>query len=222
MALDWRKLAAELVGTFGFLWVGYMSVAAFNQPGVDAPGLLVVPFAFGLGLLAAIFCFGHISGGHYNPAVTIAMILDKRIAVPEAVGYIVAQALGAIGAGLLVMATISQAAVTSGITRPGDGVTDISAVIIEAVGTMGFLLVILTVTKKAAAIAGLVIPFALVALHFAMATITGASVNPARSLGSALVGGDIAQLWIYIVGPVIGAVVAFVVWKVMNPGEAEA
>lgn len=220
MALDWRKLAAELVGTFGFLWIGYMSVAAFEQS--SAPGLLVVPFAFGLGLLAAIFCFGHISGGHYNPAVTIAMILDKRIAVPEAVGYIVAQSIGAIGAALLVMATISQAAVTSGITRPGAGVTDISAVIIEAVGTMGFLLVILTVTKKAAAIAGLVIPFALVALHFAMATITGASVNPARSLGSALVGGDIAQLWIYIVGPVIGAVVAFVVWKVMNPGEAEA
>lgn len=222
MALDWRKLAAELVGTFGFLWIGYMSVAAFNQPNVTAPGLLVVPFSFGLGLLAAIFCFGHISGGHYNPAVTIAMILDKRIAVPEAVGYIVAQAIGAIGAGLLVMATISQTAVTNGITRPGDGITDVAAVIIEAVGTMGFLLVILTVTKKAAAIAGLVIPFALVALHFAMATITGASVNPARSLGSALVGGDLTHLWIYIVGPVIGAVVAFVVWKVMNPGEADA
>lgn len=222
MALDWRKLAAELVGTFGFLWIGYMSVAAFEQS--SAPGLLVVPFAFGLGLLAAIFCFGHISGGHYNPAVTIAMILDKRIAVPEAIGYIVAQSIGAIGAALLVMATLSQEMVAKGITQPQGLIESlpVSAVIIEAVGTMGFLLVILTVTKKAAAIAGLVIPFALVALHFAMATITGASVNPARSLGSALVGGDIAQLWIYIVGPVIGAVVAFVVWKVMNPGEAEA
>ncbi|MFO1541420.1 MAG: MIP/aquaporin family protein [Chloroflexota bacterium] len=220
--MNWKKLAAELIGTFGFLWIGYMSVAAFNQEGVVAPGLLVVPFAFGLGLLAAIHCFGHISGGHFNPAVTIAMILDKRIAVPEAVGYIVAQAIGAIGAGLLVMATISQQAVADGITRPGAGITDVSAVIMEAVGTMGFLLVILTVTKKAASLAGLVIPLALVALHFAMATITGASVNPARSLGSALVGGDIAHLWIYIVGPVIGAVVAFVVWKVMNPGEADA
>lgn len=220
MALNWKKLVAELFGTFGFLWVGYMSVAAFNQPGVTAPGLLVVPFAFGLGLLAAIFCFGHISGGHYNPAVTIAMALDKRIEIPEAIGYIVAQVIGAVGAGLLVMLTISQGVVAEGITRPGEGITEISAVIIEAVGTFGFLLVILAVTKKAAAIAGLVIPFALIALHFAMATITGASVNPARSLGSALVGGDLAHIWIYLVGPVIGAVIAFLVWRFIANDEA--
>lgn len=220
MAMNWKKLAAELIGTFGFLWIGYMSVAAFHQPGVTAPGLLVVPFAFGLGLLAAIYCFGHISGGHYNPAVTIAMILDKRIAVPEAVGYIVAQIIGAILAGVLVMVTISQGVVADGITKPGEGISEISAVIIEAVGTLGFILVILAVTKKAANLAGLVIPFALVALHFAMATITGASVNPARSIGSAVVGGDLTHIWIYIVGPVIGAVIGWLVWTLVANDEA--
>lgn len=220
MAMNWKKLAAELIGTFGFLWIGYMSVAAFHQPGVTAPGLLVVPFAFGLGLLAAIYCFGHISGGHYNPAVTIAMILDKRIAVPEAVGYIVAQVIGAILAGVLVMVTISQGVVADGITKPGEGISEISAVIIEAVGTLGFILVILAVTKKAANLAGLVIPFALVALHFAMATITGASVNPARSIGSAVVGGDLTHIWIYIVGPVIGAVIGWLVWTLVANDEA--
>lgn len=220
MAMNWKKLAAELIGTFGFLWIGYMSVAAFHQPGVTAPGLLVVPFAFGLGLLAAIYCFGHISGGHYNPAVTIAMILDKRIAVPEAVGYIVAQVIGAILAGVLVMVTISQGVVADGITKPGEGISEISAVIIEAVGTLGFILVILAVTKKAANLAGLVIPFALVALHFAMATITGASVNPARSIGSAVVGGDLTHIWIYIVGPVIGAVIDWLVWTLVANDEA--
>ena len=220
MAMNWKKLAAELIGTFGFLWVGYMSIAAFHAAAVPTPGLLVVPFGFGLGLLMAIFCFGHISGAHFNPAVTIAMALDKRIEIPEAVGYIVAQVIGAIGAAALVMVTISQEVVAKGITAPQGGITETSALIIEAVGTLGFILAILAVTKKAPQIAGLVIPFSLIAIHFGLATISGASVNPARSIGSAVVGGDLSSIWIYIVGPVVGAVVAWVVWKVIANDEA--
>jgi len=222
MAMNWRKLAAELIGTFVFLWIGYMSVAAFNQPNAVAPGLLVVPFAFGLGLLAAIFCFGHISGGHYNPAVTIAMVVDGRMQPAEAVGYIVAQVVGAVIAAGVVVITISQAAVAAGVTQPGVGISEVNASIMEAVGTAAFILVILTVTRKAPQLAGLVIPFSLVALHFAMATITGASVNPARSLGSAIAAGNFDGIWIYLVGPVFGALVGWAIWKFAASEEVPA
>lgn len=214
--MNLKKYAAELLGTFLFFTIGYLSVAAFGATGGAVGGLLVVPFSFGFGLLAAIFAFGHISGGHYNPAVTVAMVLDGRTTVVDAVGYIVAQVLGAIGAGLVVMITVSQAAVAAGVTKPGTGVTDIGALIIETLATAGFLLVILTVTKRNGNIAGLVIPLTLVAIHFGTATLSGASVNPARSIGSALIGGDMAALWIYIVAPVVGAVLGWVVFKAMG------
>ena len=80
-----------------------------------------MPFSFGFGLLAAIFAFGHISGGHFNPAVTVAMVLDKRTTPIDAVGYIAAQVIGALAAGALVMFAVSQAAVKAGITAPGTG-----------------------------------------------------------------------------------------------------
>ena len=84
--------------------------------------------------------------------------------------------------------------------------------------TAGFVIVILTVTKRAAAIAGFVIPLTLVAIHFAAATLSGASVNPARSIGSALVGGDLSKICIYLVGPIVGAVVGWLVWNLMGEG----
>lgn len=214
--MAYKKYAAELLGTFLFMTIGYLSVAAFNA--VDVAGLVVVPFSFGFGLLAAIFAFGHISGGHYNPAVTVAMVLDKRTTPVDAVGYIIAQVAGAIAAALLVMVVISQDAVKSGITAPGKTTTDIGALIIEIVATAGFLVVILTATKRASAVAGLVIPLTLVAIHFATATLSGASVNPARSLGSAIIGGDVSAIWIYLVGPIAGAVLGWLVWKVMDGG----
>ena len=130
-----RKIAAELLGSFLFFTIGYLSVAAFGAAG--ASGLLVVPFSFGFGLLAAIFAFGHISGGHFNPAVTVAMVLDRRTTPVEAVGYIVAQVAGAIAAGLFVMVAVSQAAVAAGITKPNAaaGITDAGALLIETVMT---------------------------------------------------------------------------------------
>ena len=214
--MNMKKAAAELLGTFLFMTIGYLSVAAFGAGSV--PGLLVVPFSFGLGLLTAIFAFGHISGGHYNPAVTVAMILDKRIGIADAAAYIVAQVIGAVAAAVLVMVVVSQAVVTSGITAPGKDITDIGALLIEIVATAGFLLVILTVTKRAASMAGIVIPLALVAIHFGTATLSGASVNPARSIGSALVGGDLSHIWIYIVAPIVGAALGWAVFKAMGSG----
>ncbi len=212
--MDPRKYLAELIGTFLFMIIGYLSVVAFGYASAPTPNLLVVPFSFGLGLMAAIFAFGHVSGGHFNPAVTVAMVLDKRTTPIDAVGYIVAQVIGAIGAALLVSVLFDQAAVAAGITKPNTaaGVTDIDALIIETVMTAGFLLVILTASKKNPALAALAIPLTLVAIHFAIATLTGASVNPARSLGSAVVGGDLTSIWIYIVGPVLGGIIGWAIW----------
>jgi len=215
-----RKYLAELLGTFLFLTIGYASVAAFGAAGV--PGLLVVPFAFPLGLLAAIFAVGHISGGHFNPAVTIAMVLDKRTLPMDAVGYIVAQAVGAIGAAAFVLVVAGQASVTAGITKPGGGVTEIGALLLEIVLTAGFVAVILTATKRAHLLAPLAIPLTLVAIHFAAAPLSGASVNPVRSLGSALIGGDLGGLWIYIVAPIVGSVVGWAVYRVIDGGGEEA
>jgi aquaporin Z len=215
-----RKYLAELLGTFLFLTIGYASVAAFGAAGV--PGLLVVPFAFPLGLLAAIFAVGHISGGPFNPAVTIAMVLDKRTLPMDAVGYIVAQAIGAIGAAAFVLVVAGQASVTAGITKPGGGVTEIGALLLEIVLTAGFVAVILTATKRAPLLAPLAIPLTLVAIHFAAAPLSGASVNPVRSLGSALIGGDLGGLWIYIVAPIVGAAVGWGVFRVIDGGGEEA
>lgn len=216
--MSYRKYAAELAGTFLFFTIGYLSFAAMHASSVPVPGLLVVPFAFGLGLLAAIFAFGHISGGHFNPAVTVAMVLDRRTTPIDGVGYIASQVVGAIAAGAVVLVAVSQDAVAQGITKPGTGITDMGALIIEIVATAGFVAVILASSRRAPALAGLVIPFTLVAIHFATATLSGSSVNPARSLGSALMGGNLTGLWIYIVGPIAGAVLGWLAWKLIDGG----
>jgi aquaporin Z len=220
--MNTRAYLAELVGSLFFFTIGYASVAAIGAAAAPQPSnLLVVPFSFGLGLLAAIFMFGHVSGGHFNPAVTVAMVLDKRTTPQDAVGYILAQIIGAIGAAAIVLITVSQQAVTNGITKPGTGITDVSALLLEIVFTAAFLTVILTATKRAPAIAALAIPLTLVAIHFADATLSGASVNPARSIGSAVVGGDLSALWIYLVGPVIGGILGWGIWRVVDGGAEE-
>ena len=216
-----RTYLAEMLGTFLFMMIGYGSVAAVGAAGTPTSGLLVVPFSFGFGLLAAIFAFGHISGGHFNPAVTIAMILDKRTTAVDGAGYIIAQVIGAIGAAAVVMLTVSQAAVAAGATKPGQGVSDVSALILEVVFTAIFLVVILTASKRAPALAGVAIPLTLVAIHFAIATLSGSSVNPARSIGSALVGGDLTGLWIYLVGPIVGGIIGWGIYRTMEGDGAQ-
>jgi aquaporin Z len=216
-----RAYLAELLGTFLFMMVGYMSVPALHAAAPAAPNILVVPFSFGLGLLAAIFAFGSISGGHFNPAVTVAALLDRRLPPVEGAFYIVAQIIGAIAAAVVVMLTVSQTAVADGITKPGAGISDVSALVLETIFTAIFLAVILTVSKRNGAMAVLAIPLTLVAIHFAIATITGSSVNPARSIGSALVGGDLNQLWIYLVGPTVGGIIGYGIYKVTDGGGEE-
>jgi aquaporin Z len=114
---------------------------------------------------------------------------------------------------------VSQDAVKAGITKPGTGITDIGALILEVVFTAGFVGVILASTKRAPALAALAIPLSLVAIHFATATLSGASVNPARSIGSAVVGGDLSQLWIYLVAPIVGAIIGWAGFAVLERSE---
>jgi len=211
-----RAYLAELLGTFLFFTIGMSSIQAVGALGTAAPLLVVVPLGFGFGLLAAIFTFGHISGGHFNPAVSIAMAIDERLSPMDAAGYIVSQIIGAIGASTLVLVLWNQAAVIATITAPGSGFSDVQALLLETVLTAVFMLVILTSTRYAAALAPLAIPLTLVSIHLAAVPFTGASVNPVRSLAPALLGGDVSKLWIYLAGPVVGAVIAALVFRAMD------
>ena len=135
-----RKYLAELLGTFLFMMVGYMSVAAHrHRDAADAPNLLVVPFSFGLGLLAAIFAFGHISGGHFNPAVTVAMSSTSARRRSRASATSSPRSSAPSAAAAVVLLTVSQAAVAAGITKPGAGISDISALVLETIFTAIFL-----------------------------------------------------------------------------------
>jgi aquaporin Z len=212
-----RAYLAELLGTFLFFAIGMSSVQAVGVLGAGAaPLLVVVPLGFGLGLLAAIFAFGHISGGHFNPAVSVAMAIDGRLSAMDAVGYVVSQIIGAIGASALILVLWNQAAVTATITAPGSGFSDVQALVFETVLTAIFLLVILASTKHAPALAALAIPLTLVAIHVVAVPFTGSSVNPARSIAPALLGGDLSKLWIYLVGPIVGAVIAALIYRTME------
>jgi MIP family channel proteins len=210
--LDTRKLFAELAGTFTFFLIGLMSILATKSfPG--GPDLVIIGFGFGLGLFVAIQAFGAISGGHYNPAVTVAAVLDGRLDWMTGVGYIASQLIGGIAAAALVLAVSSQAAVAGTATLPGPNISDVQAVVIEAVFSAIFILVILTSTKRTPSHAPFAIPLTLMVIHFAIVPFTGSSVNPARSLASALVGGKLDSIWVYMVGPIVGAVIGWGVYR---------
>lgn len=210
--MDTRKLLAEAIGTFILVGIGSMTILAAGAAAV--PVLIVVPFGFGLGLLAAIAVSGHVSGAHYNPAVTLAALVDRRIDVTGAIGYVVAQVVGAAAASAVIL-TISDATIVAG-TKNMPGGTDLNAFVAEVVLTAVFVAVILTVTRRDPGHAWLVIPLTLLVIHFAGIPISGASVNPARSIGPALVSGDLAAIWIYLTAPFVGALVGWGAYRLLG------
>jgi aquaporin Z len=215
--MEARKYLAELVGTFILVVIGSMTIVAARL--TDAPILVVVPFGFGLGLLAAIQAAGYVSGGHFNPAVTIGALLDRRIDATNAAGYIVAQVIGAIAASGVVLLISDQTAVRSTASSFAEGKIG-TALGVEILLTAVFLLVILTVTKRAPNHAAFAIPLTLMVIHFAGIPFSGASVNPARSLGPALVGGTLdANILVWIVGPILGAVVGWAIYRALEDGS---
>ncbi len=213
--MDTRKLLAEAVGTFVLVGIGSMSILAASV--TQLPALLTVPFGFGFALLAAIAISGHASGGHFNPAVTLGAWLDRRIGLGDAVGYVVAQVVGAISASGLLLGLLSQDAVAATRTLPGN--TELQAFGAEVMLTAVFIAVILTVTKNNARMAGIVIPITLTVIHFAGIPFSGASVNPARSLAPALVGADMTSLWVYLTAPLLGAIIGWIVFRALDDGS---
>ena len=200
-----NKYLAELLGTFILVFFGSMSILAAAATG--GPVMAIVPFGFGLGLLAAIFSVGHVSGGHFNPAVTLALWLDKRVSTSDLIGYWTGQVVGGILGSAVVLLVADREAVLSTVNRHA---SDGSALILEVVLTLVFVMVILASTRNDPAAAGIVISLTLVAVHLAGIPFSGASVNPARSFGPALIGGDLGGFWVYLVGPLAGAALAWV------------
>lgn len=208
-----NRYLAELVGTFILVIFGSMSILAAGEL-----GFLVVPFGFGLGLLAAIYAVGHVSGGHFNPAVTLAMFLDGRTDATDLIGYWISQFVGALLASLTLVAVTSRGAVAetaTGYATLGLGIMS------ELVLTAVFVLVILASTRTAPATAGVAISLTLVGVHFAGIPFSGSSVNPARSFGPAVISGTLSGLWLYLVVPLVGGLVAWGLWQLFRPG-AEA
>ena len=218
-----RKFAAELIGTFVLVFFGVGS-AVF---GIDRLGPVGVALAFGLTLLALAYGLGGISGAHVNPAVTLGILLAKGITAAEAAGYVIAQLVGAIAGAAVIRGLVGFGHVTDqtgglGTNAWGKTITGPGAFVLEIVLTFLLVLVVLLVTGVAAApgFAGLAIGLTLTAIHLVGIPLDGTSVNPARSLGPALLHGgqSLHQLWLFIVAPLIGAAVAAAVFAALKPG----
>lgn len=211
-----NKYLAELLGTFILVTLGSMGILAVGGA-TGAAEIVAIAFAFGLALLAGIWVVGHVSGAHFNPAVTLGMLLDKRIVLSDAIGYWVGQFAGAGVASLVVwMAAGNREAVSMTAT----GYDKLStAILVEVMLTAVFVWVVLAVTKRGANHAPAAIALTLVGVHLAGIPFSGASVNPARSFGPAAVAANFDPLWVYIYAPLIGAVVAVGLYKLFAVDE---
>lgn len=183
--------------------------------------IVPISLGFGLALLAALYAFGEVSGGHFNPAVSLAMLADGRIDLATMVGYWIAQLVGGVLAGLTLLVASSQDAVASTATVLGSGVGVWEGFFLEAVFTAVFLMVILkaSASTSSGTTAFLAISLTLVVIHLVLVPFTGTSVNPARSLGPGIVGGVWTDQWIYWTGPLVGAVVGFVIYRIVTSGQ---
>jgi aquaporin Z len=215
---DWTKYAAELLGTFVLVFIGTTAVVAAGR--IDAPVLIVAALAFGLALLAGLYAFAEVSGGHFNPAVSLAMFLDRRMSGADLIGYWIAQFLGGIIAALLLLLATSQDDVGATATVPGDDGSG-TAFLIELVLTAVFVMVILqsSVSGRFGSSALVAIPLTLVAVHLAAIPFSGSSVNPARTFGPDLVGNEWEGIWLYFVGPLLGAAIAWGVHRTVVQGR---
>jgi len=214
----WQKYAAELLGTFVLVFAGTTAIVASLL--TAAPVLVVVPLAFGLALLGGLYAFGEVSGGHFNPAVSLAMFLDRRLSSSDVVKYWIAQFAGGILAALALLLATSQDDVADTATVPGS-FGDGTAFLIELLFTTIFVAVILqaSVSGRFGDSALLAIPLTLAAVHFAAIPFSGSSVNPARTFGPDLVGNVWDGIWIYLIAPPLGAVLAVVVHRAVLSGS---
>jgi aquaporin Z len=217
---SWKKYVAEAIGTMilTFMGCGAAVVLGAKSPG----GHLAVALAFGLSIVACAYVIGTVSGCHINPAVSLGVLLNGGMKVVDFVGYVISQIIGAIaGAGLLkVLVGFGVKDMTGGLGTNGlAGVAGSAGagLFVEVILTFIFVLAILGVTSKKefGSVAGIVIGLTLAFVHIVGIPLTGTSVNPARSIGPALFAGGAAlsSLWVFIVGPLVGAALAAVVYR---------
>jgi aquaporin Z len=231
---QWQRYLAELFGTFVLVFGGTTGILAalrvvdaapWNVAGGSGSNAveLIVPFAFGLALMAGLYTFAEVSGGHFNPAVSLGLFLDRRLTFEDLLGYWIFQFAGAILASLLMLIPFNHDLVKATATQPGVGISQGAALFIEIAFTAVFVLVILHSTKsdRFGGTALMAIPLTLVAIHFAALPISGSSVNPARSLGPALVGDQWHAFWISVVGPAAGAIIAWIIYTVVIKGDTD-
>lgn len=222
-----KKYLAEVIGTCTLVLLGCGTAMLVGCDAAQGSGYLLTALAFGLTIVGMAYCVGNVSGCHINPAVSLGVLLTGGMTVKDFVGYVISQCIGAtIGAGLLkaIFSLGDVKDMTGGLGSNGlAGVNGsaIAGLLVEILLTFIFVLVILGVTSKKAShgsFAGVVIGFTLVLVHILGIGLTGTSVNPARSFGPALLaGGDaLKNLWVFIVGPMIGAALAAGVHKVFE------
>ncbi len=217
-----KKFLAEFIGTCVLVVFGCGTAVVSQCNGAEPnAGYVLTALAFGLVIVAMAYSIGNVSGCHINPAVSLGVLINGGMGFGEFIGYVISQCLGAVaGAALLVVMIGKENGLGTNALYNGDIV---KSLIIEAVLTFMFVLCILGVTSKPefGKVAGLVIGGALTLAHLLGIGLTGTSVNPARSLGPALLmGGDaLACVWVFIAGPLVGALIAAIVWKVIKPAE---
>lgn len=219
-----KKGIAEFIGTFVLVLFG--TGAAVLGGGIEGIGTLAIAMAFGLSIVAMAYSIGTISGCHVNPAVSIAMYVNKRLSISELAYYIVGQVLGAVVAtGVLkIILSTSDMAVTNLGQNSFGALGAGGAFLVEAILTFIFILVIIVVTGKHGSpeFAGLVIGLTLVLIHLLGIPLTGTSVNPARSFSPAIFAGGeaLSQLWVFIVAPIVGGILAAITSKLLLDSEA--
>ncbi len=224
-----KKPIAEFIGTFTLVFFGCgAAVIAGMGTGPTAIDVLGISFAFGLAIVAMAYGIGPVSGCHVNPAVSLGVLVAGRMSTSDFIAYVIAQVLGAVAGAIVLYIILSGKASgwTGGLGQNGWGkgylgeYNLLAAFVFEVVATFLFLVTILGVTEKRAPshLAGLAIGLTLVVIHIVGINVTGVSVNPARSLGPAIVGAGsnaaaLGQVWLFIVAPLIGAFAAGLLFK---------
>jgi MIP family channel proteins len=206
------RLTAEALGTFLFLFFGFNAIAVAGDLGDGAISTLGIAFAFGLGLAMAIAALGHISGGHFNPAVSLGLAVGRRFPPRELVSYWAAQLAGGFVAVLAIAAVYTGRALDGLTTAPAPRISDGGAFLLEAVVTGLFVIVITTVaTDDRAPWKGVMAPLVIGLFIFtaadAVGPASGGSFNPARSLAPAIYSANYGQIWIYLLAPLLGGAV---------------
>lgn len=212
-----NKYLGEVLGTMILVGLGTMGIVSMGGAGGPAE-IIGIALGFGLALFAGIWVVGHVTGAHFNPAVTLAALLDKRIVLSDAIGYWVGQFVGAtLGSLIVLAATGSRAAVAGTATGYEElGTAIVSEILLTAV----FVWTILAVTRLGEREAPLTIALVLTGVHVVGIPFSGASVNPARSFGPVVVGGEIGStLLVYLWAPLVGAVIAWGLYRLFPTEE---